>query len=109
MQHIWRGLPVLVRQGRREGDGRGVEGEAEPQMVANYVMLRVKERTKELITAGEMKCFPEGHRESLNKFYTVSFVSWKSQGSGIIGNSLKGRRGQLTVLDLNTKGIYFFY
>jgi len=28
-------------------------------MVANYVMLEVKVRTKELITAWEMKCSPE--------------------------------------------------
>lgn len=40
-------------------------------MVANYVMLRVKVRTKELITAREMKCSPERHRESLHIFTTV--------------------------------------
>ena len=44
-------------------------------MVANYVMLRVKVRTKDLITAREMKCSPERRRESLNAFTTALLSS----------------------------------
>lgn len=75
-------------------------------MVANYVMLRVKVRTKELITAREMKCSPERHRESLHAFTTSHpFVLWKSQVSGIIGNSLKEEEREGG--SINTKSVIF--
>lgn len=81
-----------------EEEIREEEEEPEPQMVANYVMLEVKVRTKELITAREMKRSPERQRESLHTILYRSFVLWKSQGSGIIGNSLKRSRVLLIVL-----------
>ena len=37
-------------------------------MVTNYVRLEVKVRTKELITASEMKCSLERNHESLGAF-----------------------------------------
>lgn len=47
MQHTWRAWRARPR---RDRDGGG-EWEREPQMVANYAMLRVKVGTKDLITA----------------------------------------------------------
>lgn len=72
----------------------------ESQMVANYVMLGVKVRTKDLITAWEMKCSPERNREFLCAVATTLLSHKRVQGSGIIGNSLKG-------LSDNTKSVMF--
>lgn len=60
----------MWREGEGEGDGGRENRNERTQMVANYVMLGVKARTKELITAGEMKCSPERHRGCLGAVTT---------------------------------------
>lgn len=66
------GQEGMQRQKERERGKKEAEeeenGEKEPQMVANYMMLRVKVRTKELITAREMKCSPGKHSHFLGAF-----------------------------------------
>lgn len=78
------------------GEGKRRRKEQGPQMVANYGLLRVKVRTKELIIDREMKHSQErpGKSQSWHVYYLPAFVQLEGQESGIIGNSLEKRGGR---------------